>query len=111
MRATGRKIAAWGILLAVLLPLALAGQTEAGEQARDGQVKAVPQKPKVRTEALQPRPQNIKEKSAIIVFLVWMWLGIAVLLYVLRLKVREVDRVAGYETPSPSLPPKGGPTD
>lgn len=38
-------------------------------------------------------PQNIKESTGIFVFVAWMWLAIFVLIYVLRLKIKEVDRL------------------
>lgn len=40
-----------------------------------------------------PSPQNIKEQTGIYVFLAWMWIAIVVLIYILRLKIREVDRL------------------
>ena len=38
-------------------------------------------------------PQDIKEKTGIVVFVVWMWLSIVVLVYFLRLKIKETDRL------------------
>lgn len=40
-----------------------------------------------------PSPQNIKESTGIYVFVAWMWIAIFVLVYILRLKIREVDRL------------------
>jgi preprotein translocase subunit Sec63 len=40
-----------------------------------------------------PSAKNIKESTGIYVFLAWMWIAIAVLIYILRLKIREVDRL------------------
>jgi len=40
-----------------------------------------------------PAPQGIRESTAIYVFLGWMWLSIGVLVYLLRLKIREIDRL------------------
>lgn len=40
-----------------------------------------------------PSPKDIKERTAIYVFLGWMWLAIFVLIYILRLKVKEADRL------------------
>jgi hypothetical protein len=48
---------------------------------------------KVEPEKIVPGPQNIKERTAIYVFLGWMWVSIAVLVYVLRLKIKETDRL------------------
>jgi hypothetical protein len=44
-------------------------------------------------EKIIPSPQNIKESTGIYVFAAWMWIAIFVLIYILRLKVREVDRL------------------
>ena len=38
-------------------------------------------------------PQNIKESTGIYVFVAWMWLAIFVLIYILMLKIKEVDRL------------------
>ncbi len=40
-----------------------------------------------------PSPKNIKERTGIYVFLGWMWLSIIVLVYILKLKIDEVDRL------------------
>lgn len=44
-------------------------------------------------EAIVPAPKDIKETIAIYVFLGWMWLSIFVLIYILRQKIKEVDRI------------------
>ncbi len=44
-------------------------------------------------DRITPGPQNIKESAGIFVFVAWMWLAIFVLVYILRLKVKEVDRL------------------
>lgn len=44
-------------------------------------------------ERVVPSPRDIKERTAIYVFIVWIWLAIIVLVYFLRLKVREADRL------------------
>ena len=43
-----------------------------------------------------PGPKDIKEQVAIYVFLGWLWLSILVLIYVLRLKIRESDRLNNF---------------
>jgi len=48
---------------------------------------------KAEPEKIIPGPQNIKERTAILVFLGWMWASIAVLVYLLRLKIKEVDHL------------------
>lgn len=44
-------------------------------------------------EKIIPSAQNIKESTGIYVFVAWMWIAIFVLVYILRLKIREVDRL------------------
>jgi hypothetical protein len=48
---------------------------------------------KARTEAIVPGPKDIRERYAIPVFLVLLWLAIITLLYILRWKIQESDRV------------------
>lgn len=44
-------------------------------------------------EKIVASPQNIKEETGIFVFVGWMWLSIFVLVFFLRLKIREADRL------------------
>jgi hypothetical protein len=44
-------------------------------------------------DKIVPGPQTIKESTGIFVFVTWMWLAIFVLVYILSLKVKEVDRL------------------
>jgi hypothetical protein len=43
-----------------------------------------------------PGPKDIVERVAIYVFLGWLWLSILVLIYALRLKIRESDRLHDF---------------
>jgi hypothetical protein len=45
------------------------------------------------SERIVPGPQGIKESTSMYVFIAWMWLAILVLVYFLRLKIKEVDRL------------------
>jgi hypothetical protein len=58
----------------------------------------------VRTEPIVPAFSGIKEQTAVYVFYAWLWLSIAVLIYFLRLWVKEADRVykAKYYEPEES---------
>jgi hypothetical protein len=60
------------------------GQNVQAEKAKE---------PEKQPEKIVPSPKNIKESTAIYVFLVWMWVAIFVLIYILRLKIKEVDRL------------------
>jgi len=42
-----------------------------------------------------PPPMDARESTGIYVFIAWIWMAILVLLYVLGLKIREVDRLHG----------------
>lgn len=44
-------------------------------------------------EKIVASPKDIKEKTAICVFLGWMWLLIIVLIFIFRSKIKEVDRL------------------
>ena len=59
-------------------------------QAKD---QAVQTGEKEEAEKIIPSPKNIKESTAIYVFLAWMWVAVFVLVYILRLKIKEVDRL------------------
>jgi len=110
MRTTCLRIIAAVLLLAAGLPFAVQAQTDVPSASQTPQVRKAPEKPEVRTEEIHPAPRNIRERTAIIVFIVWLWGSIAALLAVLRLKIREVDRVEEFEHISrPDAPPKEPP--
>ena len=44
-------------------------------------------------ETIVPGPTDIKQTTAIYVFLGWIWLSIGILIFFLRLKIKEVDRL------------------
>ncbi len=44
-------------------------------------------------EKIVPSPKNIKESTDIYVFVGWIWLAVFVLVFFLRLKIKEVDRL------------------
>ncbi|MFQ6108085.1 MAG: hypothetical protein ACE5L7_00840 [Candidatus Aminicenantales bacterium] len=54
-----------------------------------------PQEKQVEKEGKRiiPSPKNIKEKTGIFVFIGWMWISIIVLIFILKAKIREVDRL------------------
>jgi hypothetical protein len=79
-----------------------AAQPAAKPAAKKGEVK--------RTEPIVPAYSDIKQRTAVIVFFVWLWFSIAVLAYFLRQWIKEADRVykAKYYEPEES-PRKGNP--
>lgn len=85
-----------GILRPALLALLLlAGASAVVGAAQNVPPKAAASKPAVEAPAKEVHPAFLtpREKSGAYVFLGWTWLSIGVLLYFLRLKVREADRV------------------
>lgn len=44
-------------------------------------------------EEIKPAPKDIKEAVGIYVFLGWIWISIFVLVFILRQKIRETDRI------------------
>lgn len=79
----------------------IAPQEKKPAVAEDGGGKAGP---------VVPAYSDIKQKSAVAVFYVWLWLSIAVLVYLLRHWIIEADRVyiSKYYDPEDS-PRKGDP--
>jgi hypothetical protein len=45
---------------------------------------------------IQSGPKDIKERIATYVFLSWLWLSVLVLIYILRLKIKESDRLNNF---------------
>jgi hypothetical protein len=45
------------------------------------------------SDKIVPAFKNIKERTAAYVFLGWIWAAVCVLIYILRQKVKEVDRL------------------
>jgi len=80
-----------GLLAFVLSALTLLCAAHSSQDAR----KAPAEKPSVETKAeeVSPAPLTPRERVGRYVFLACLWLSIAFLLYFLRLRVREADRV------------------
>jgi hypothetical protein len=56
-----------------------------------GQMKA-PQEEK-EPDKIVAAPTDVKERTGIWAFFIWMWVSIFVLIFFLRLKIKEVDRL------------------
>ncbi len=72
----------------VFVPPSLA-QEEEGVKKEDKEEIQATQEP----EKVVAAPLDIKESIGLWVFVVWMWISIAVLVYFLRLKIKETDRL------------------
>jgi hypothetical protein len=62
--------------------------------------------PAARTEPIIPAFQSPKEKTAVFVFYVWLWLSIGVLIYFLRWWVQEADRIFRAKFYEPAESPR-----
>jgi hypothetical protein len=70
---------------------------EVSPPVKSVEVQAKPQQGKI-----VAGPRNIKERTAVYVFLGWMWGSVAVLVYFLTLKIKEADRLYSSRFFSPS---------
>ncbi len=66
-----------------------------------------PQKSAKGEEKVRPAFKNIKDETATYVFLGWIWASIFVLIYFLRQKIKEVDRLYKSRFFNPPRPPQG----
>jgi hypothetical protein len=64
----------------------------AGQQEAD-QILPVEQQEENVPEKIVGAPQDAKQKTGIWVFVAWMWISVLVLIFFLRLKIKEVDRL------------------
>ncbi len=86
-RRARRKLALAGLLVLLLLnslPEAAARQVPAGKTAVE---------PEQAPAEVQTGPKDARERTGAYVFLVWLWSVIIVLVFVLRAKVKDVDRL------------------
>ena len=96
MRARTRTVFAL-VLLSWILPASLGAIHSPQALAADARAQNASQEPADAEAAkVHPGPQDIKERIAIYVFLGWLWLSILVLIYLLRLKIRESDRLNNF---------------
>jgi hypothetical protein len=63
-----------------------------GQQKAD-QTLSVEQQEEIVPEKIVGAPQDAKQKTGIWVFVAWMWISVFVLIFLLRLKIKEVDRL------------------
>jgi len=85
-----RMIAALAVL--ALVPALVSGRLEA--RAQDApQAKVGPAAEKAPAQETPAAPRPARERMFVRVLLGWVWLSITVLLWLLRLRVREADRV------------------
>jgi hypothetical protein len=87
------------LALAVVLPAVLSAQ----QAPQTNAAQAAPAKPAAKTKApaepvtIHPAYSSLKEKTAVLVFLAWLWVIVGILVWLLRMKIREADRVHGLK--------------
>ncbi len=105
MRSRKWRIGIWGLLAACLVfffTLDLAGQEDPLETS-------VAMREEAPEEVLHSGPKDFKERWSIYVFVAWMWFSIAVLVYFIKLHIREADRVLDLDYYGLKKPQKNGP--
>ena len=81
------------LALSLLLPALLsAASPQAAPQAAPAKTTAKVKAPPT-PETIHPAFADLKEKTAVLVFLAWLWLIVGILVWLLRMKIREADRV------------------
>lgn len=75
------------MIILLLLPFSFISEAETQEASISSSQEKASEK------VIRPGPNNIKEKVGIYVFLIWFWGIIFVLIYILRKKVIETDRL------------------
>ena len=83
-----RILSGWILIVLLLIPGVALSQDTSSEA-----IPAQAQQEETAETAIHPSPQDIKERTAIYVFLIWIWSIIIVLIYVLRKKIMEADRL------------------
>ena len=86
-----KKFLAWLIFFGFFFFLFFT-QSQFGQEAKPAE-QSKTLKPEETPEKITPSPTNIKEAVGIYVFLAWIWLSVIVLIYFLRLKIKEADRL------------------
>ena len=88
------------LLVGMILVICLAGlgnELNAQPQEQETTEKAAQKiEPSPVAEEIHAGPKDIKEEIGIYVFLGWLWLSIFVMIYLLRQKIRETDRLHAY---------------
>ena len=88
----GRRSLVYAVLIMALISILALGVGEARSQDKP-QASVKPAVEKAPAQAVVAPMTTTLERTSIYVLLAWIWLSIAVLLWLLRLRVREADRV------------------
>lgn len=79
--------------LVLLLLVSWTGPPDLAARQVVGQTETSAVQEKTEPEKIVGAPRDIKQKTAILVFVAWIWVSILVLVYFLRLKIKEADRL------------------
>lgn len=89
------------LALAAALPAILSAQAVPQTNEPQANPQAAPAKPAAKAapepQILYPAYSSLKEKTAVLVFLVWLWIIVGILVWLLRMKIREADRIHGLK--------------
>lgn len=89
----GRRALVYAVLIMALISILAFGVGEARSQDKPpASVKPAVEKTPAQAVLAAPMTTAL-ERTSVYVLLAWLWLTIAVLLWLLRLRVREADRV------------------
>ena len=88
------RIIALSLIVFVLSLLAVYGETSSLSM-NDSQLQQ--DQAKKSQEKIEASPKDIKEKITVYVFIGWMWLTIFALIYILKQKIKEEDRIFSYK--------------
>ena len=87
----GKKPAPAFLLLLVFFLAFFSGYDLAQQETPEEQSQAA--QAEKEQEKIVSSPKNIKESTGLYVFVGWIWLAVFVLVFFLRLKIKEVDRL------------------
>lgn len=76
-----------------LLLLSWVGVSYCSVEQDVAQAKTSTPQEKEEPEKIVGAPQDAKQKTGILVFVGWMWISVFVIIYFLRLKIKEADRL------------------
>lgn len=91
MSVTKRTLVLFALVLLFLV--SWTGAPNLAARQVEGQTEAGALQEETEPEKIVGAPRDIKEKTAILVFVIWMWVSVLVLVNFLRLKIKEADRL------------------
>jgi hypothetical protein len=87
------KITAFMALILMLFNFVIFPGVLAADQQTEKKTEEKVLTPEPTEEKIIAAPSSLKEKTGIYVFLAWLWISIVVLVFLLRLKIKEADRL------------------